>query len=81
MVKSKQKDIFDSELIASELIADIFYLAAKETGVTDISTSEIMSMLGQKLVDKRKNKLYDLRPIRNNIAKYTDKIVEDCLSK
>lgn len=81
MVKSKQKDIFDSELIASELIADILYQAANEPDVETISTSEIMSMLGQKLVDKRKNKLYDLRPIRNNIAKYTDKIVEDCLSK
>lgn len=67
---------FASEIEAAEAIVDIFSKAVDE-GIETISTREIMSFLGMKLIDKKDNKEYDLKGItRNNIAKYTDAMLE-----
>lgn len=81
--------VYESQILASELVVDIFYMAMNEPGVNDISTREIMRFMGVKLLDKKRNTLYDLNAIRNydendtrnKIANYTENIVQQYLKQ
>jgi len=75
-MKNNHISSFPSELIVAELILDIFSDALNE-GIEEITTREIISLLGVKSLDNYENKLYDLRGLtRKDIALYTDKLLE-----
>jgi len=68
---------FPSQLIAAELVLDIFHEAI-DNGISDISENEILTFLGvpEKNIDRKNNKLYDLSGLtKETIQKASEEIL------